>query len=164
MNMPLPSQNDVVAKFSNEGCFTSPGFRTCGFSLIEVTIALGIFAFAMIPVIGLVTVGMKTLRNSMDATVQSDLIRKTVGEATRIPFANLATAFDDQRFYFDDEGGQQTSSNAQTIFVASAAVSAPPSLLPADGSMAKLLTVTVHHFADTNNRTVYSQLIVNTAQ
>jgi len=157
-------QNVVAVKVTGRGVTLGLGLPATAFSLIEVTIALGIFAFAMIPVIGLVSVGMKTLRNSMDVTVQSDLVRKTVGEAMRIPFANLSDAFDNQLFYFDDEGGQQTSSNAQTIFVASSAVTDPPSLLAADGSMAQILTVTVHHFADTNNKTVYSQLIVNTAQ
>jgi len=141
-----------------------PGLRTAAFSLIEVTIALGIFAFAMIPVIGLAASGMKTLRNSMDDSVQIDIVRKTVGEAMRVPFANLSAAFDKQIFYFDDEGVQQASSNAQTVFVASAAVTAPPSLLATDGSIAQLLKVTVHHFANTNSKTVYSQLIINSAQ
>ena len=141
-----------------------PGLRTAAFSLIEVTIALGIFAFAMIPVIGLAASGMKTLRNSMDDSVQIDIVRKTVGEAMRVPFANLSAAFDKQIFYFDDEGVQQASSNAQTVFVASAAVTAPPSLLATDGSIAQLLKVTVHHFENTNSKTVYSQLIINSAQ
>jgi len=162
--MPSHSQNAIAPKPLGHGVVARPGLRAAAFSLIEVTIALGIFAFAIIPVIGLVSLGMKTLRNSMDDTVQIDLVRKTVGEAMRIPFANLSSAFDNQLFYFDDEGVQQTSSNSQTIFVASAAVTAPPSLLAVDGSMAQLLKVTVHHFADTNNKTVYSQLIVNTAQ
>lgn len=155
-------QNAITSEPDCLGVIPRHCLRATAFSLIEVTIALGIFAFAMIPVIGLVSVGMKTLRNSMDVTVQSDLVRKTVGEAMRIPFGNLSTAFDNKLFYFDDEGVQQPSRNPQTIFVASSAVTSPPSLLAADGSIAKLLKVTVYHFADTNNKTVYSQLIVNT--
>ncbi len=157
-------QNAGASEPMGHGVILRQGVRSTAFSLIEVTIALGIFAFAMIPIIGLVSLGMKTLRNSMDATVQIDLVRKTVGEATRMPFANLSTAFDKKLFYFDNEGVQQVSRNAQTIFVASTAVTAPPSLLAVDGSMARLLNVTVHHIEDTNNKTVFSQLIVNTAQ
>jgi uncharacterized protein (TIGR02598 family) len=134
------------------------------FSLIEVAIALGIFAFSMIPIIGLVSSGMKILRNSMDDTIQVDIARKTVGEAMRVPYTNLTSAFDNKSFYFDDEGVQQASSNAQTIFVASHSVANPPSLVTADTNIAQLLRVTVRHFADTNNKTVYSQLILNTAQ
>ncbi len=157
-------QNAIASESVGHGVILRPGLRTTAFSLIEVTIALGIFAFAMIPIIGLVTSGMKTLRNSMDDTVQINLVRKTVGEAMRIPFTNLSAAFDNQLFYFDDEGVQQASSNSQTVFVASALVTAPPSILASDGSIAQILQVTVQHFADTNNKTVYSQLIVNTAQ
>jgi uncharacterized protein (TIGR02598 family) len=137
-----------------------------GFSLIEVTIALGVFAFAMIPIIGLVSSGMKSLRGSMDEGVRGEIVRKVVAEAGRVPYTNLSTAFNNRLFYFDDEGVQQASSNAQTIFVASNSVYAatPPSLITSDTNIAQLLKVTVRHFADTNNKTVYSQLILNTAQ
>ena len=137
-----------------------------GFSLIEVTIALGVFAFAMIPIIGLVSSGMKSLRGSMDDGVRGEIVRKVVGEAGRVPYTNLSTAFNNRLFYFDDEGVQQASSNAQTIFVASNSVYAatPPSLITSDTNSAQLLKVTVRHFAETNNKTVYSQLILNTPQ
>ena len=134
-----------------------------GFSLIEVTIALGVFAFAMIPIIGLVSSGMKSLRGSMDEGVRGEIVRKVVAEAGRVPYTNLST-FSGSLFYFDDEGVQQASSNAQTIFVASNSVANPPDLVTSDTNIAQLLRVTVRHFADTNNKTVYSQLILNTAQ
>jgi uncharacterized protein (TIGR02598 family) len=134
-----------------------------GFSLIEVTIALGVFAFAMIPIIGLVSSGMKSLRGSMDEGVRGEIVRKVVAEAGRVPYTNLSS-FNGTNFYFDDEGVQQASSNAQTIFVASNSVAPPPSLITTNTDIAQLLKVTVRHFADTNNKTVYSQLILNTPQ
>jgi uncharacterized protein (TIGR02598 family) len=134
-----------------------------GFSLIEVTIALGVFAFAMIPIIGLVSSGMKSLRGSMDDGVRGEIVRKVVGEAMRVPYTNLSS-LNGTNFYFDDEGVQQASSNAQTIFVASSSIANPPSLVTTNTNIAQLLRVTVRHFADTNNKTVYSQLILNTAQ
>ena len=141
----------------------SPARLSHGFSLIEVTIALGIFAFAMIPIIGLVSSGMKSLRGSMDDAVRGEIVRKVVAEAGRVPYTNLSS-FNGTNFYFDDEGVQQASSNAQTIFVASNSIADPPSLVTTDPDIAQLLRVTVRHFADTNNKTVYSQLILNTAQ
>jgi uncharacterized protein (TIGR02598 family) len=140
-----------------------PARLSHGFSLIEVTLALGIFAFAMIPIIGLVSSGMKSLRGSMDDAVRGEIVRKVVAEAGRVPYTNLSS-FDGTNFYFDDEGVQQASSNAQTIFVASNSVANPPDLVTSDTNIAQLLRVTVRHFADTNNKTVYSQLILNTAQ
>jgi uncharacterized protein (TIGR02598 family) len=135
-----------------------------GFSLIEVTIALGVFAFAMIPIIGLVSSGMKSLRGSMDDGVRGEIVQKVVAEAGRVPYTNLSTEFNNRLFFFDDEGVQQASSNAQTIFVASNSVAPPPESVFSDTNIAQLLRVTVQHFADTNNKTVYSQLILNTAQ
>jgi uncharacterized protein (TIGR02598 family) len=155
MQIPAPSGTPAVrplARFPH------------GFSLIEVTIALGVFAFAMIPIIGLVSSGMKSLRGSMDDGVRGEIVRKVVAEAGRVPYTNLSTAFNNRLFYFDDEGVQQASSNAQTIFVASNSIAHPPSLVTTDTNIAQLLRVTVRHFADTNNKTVYSQLILNTAQ
>lgn len=144
----------------------APGSSQHGFSLIEVTIALGVFAFAMIPIIGLVSSGMKSLRGSMDDGVRGEIVRKVVAEAGRVPYTNLSTEFNNRLFYFDDEGVQQASSNAQTIFVASNSVYAatPPSLVTTNTNIAQVLKVTVQHFADTNNKSVYSQLILNTAQ
>ena len=134
------------------------------FSLIEVTIALGIVAFAMVPIIGLVSTGMKSLRDSMDETVRGEIVRKVSGEALRIPYTRLLEEFQNKTFYFNDEGIQQTSSNASTIFLATTALAAPPSLITSDTGIARLLSVNVQHFADENNKTVHSQLILNTAQ
>ena len=133
------------------------------FSLIEVIIALGIFAFVVVPIIALVSSGMKSLRQSMDDSVRGEIVRKVVGEAMRVPYANLGTEFNGINFYFDDEGVQQGSSNAQTIFVVSNTVANPPSLVTSNTNIAQLLKVTVQHFADTNNKTIYSQLMLNTS-
>ena len=159
---------DVAPDFSGAlECFDpqSPRIRArSAFSLIEVTIALGIVAFAMVPIIGLVATGMKSLRDSMDETVRGEIVRKVAGEALRVPYANLSAEFQNQTFYFDDEGIRQSSSNASTIFVATTAISAPPSLITSDTGIARLLSMNVQHFADAKNRTVHSQLILNTAQ
>jgi uncharacterized protein (TIGR02598 family) len=138
--------------------------RRSAFSLIEITISLGIVAFAMVPIIGLVATGMKSLRDSMDETVRGEIVRKVAGEALRVPYANLSAEFQNQTFFYDDEGIQQSSSNASTIFVATTAISAPPSLITSDTGIARLLSMNVQHFADAKNRTVHSQLILNTAQ
>jgi uncharacterized protein (TIGR02598 family) len=128
------------------------------FSLIEVTIALGIFVFAMVPIIGLTSSGMKNLRHSMDDTVRADIVRKVVGEVIRSTnYVNPDLA----ESYYNDEGVETTS---PSIFVATKTISDPPALLSTSTDVAKVLTVTVTHFADTNNRTVFSQLLVKTAQ
>jgi len=131
-----------------------------GFSLIEVVIAVGIFAFVIIPVIGLVSGGMKNLRQSMDDTVRADIAREIVGQALRSPWANLVN-FTTTPSYYTDEGVQTLGSDY--LFIASNTLSVAPSLLGVNTNC-KLLTVTVQHRSDTNNKTVYTQLLINTAQ
>jgi uncharacterized protein (TIGR02598 family) len=143
---------------------TSSSIGCCAFSLIEVTISLGIVAFAMVPIIGLVSAGMKSLRESMDETVRGEIVREISGEALRVPYTRLSEEFQNKTLFFDDEGVQQSSSNASTIFVATTVLAAPPSLITSDTGIARLLSVNVQHFADSKNKTIHSQLILNTAQ
>jgi len=144
--------------FDDHGSGSRARRRAFGFSLIEVTIAMGIFVFAMVPIIGVTSSGMKNLRDSMDDTVRADIVRKVAGEVMRSTnYANVDLSVS----YYTDEGVKTTSPD---IFVATKTITDPPGLLSTTTDIAKLLTVTVTHFADTNNRTVFSQLLINTAQ
>ena len=138
-----------------------------GFSLIEVVIAVGIFAFVIIPVIGLVSGGMKNLRQSMDDTVRADIAREIVGEALRSPYTNVVATWNGSNNYYTDEG-VRLSSVAGAVFKATTTVTSLPSSsslgLTTDTNIAKQLTVTVQHVSDTNNKTVYTQLLINTKQ
>ena len=165
--MQLDVSNADPARSGGSGFIGSQGLegkRRSAFSLIEVTISLGIVAFAMVPIIGLVSTGMKSLRDSMDETVRGEIVRKISGEALRIPYTRLSEEFQNKTLFFDDEGVQQSSSNASTIFVATTVLAAPPSLITSDTGIARLLSVNVQHFADSKNKTIHSQLILNTAQ
>lgn len=72
-----------------------------GFSLIEVTIALGIVAFAVVAILGLLPTGLNTLRHSMDETIQAQILQTISGRAVIADFENLQAP---QTWYFDDEG------------------------------------------------------------
>jgi uncharacterized protein (TIGR02598 family) len=135
--------------------------RRHAFSLIEVVIALGIFAFAIVPIIGLLGSGMGTLKDSMSDTVRSDIARRVVGEYQRMPYSNLisGTSVD---YYYDAEG--VATNKAGVIFMATVTLTNPPSLITENSNNALMLVVTVQHFGDTNSRTRYSQILVNTAQ
>ena len=129
-----------------------------GFSLIEVVMALGIFAFVIIPVIGLVSGGMKNLRQSMDDTVRAGIAKEIAGEALRTPYSNVVTNIS----YYTDEG--VTSSIAGAVFKATTTTNTQLTLVTTDTNVARMLTITVQHMQDTNNRTVFSQLLINSGQ
>jgi len=57
-----------------------PVRRTPGFSLVEVTIALGVAALCLIVVFGLLTVALKTQQASMQQTTANDIIGMILGD------------------------------------------------------------------------------------
>jgi uncharacterized protein (TIGR02598 family) len=148
--------------YSDPGAPKGPLLGECrAFSLIEVVIAIGIFAFAIVPIIGLLGSGMGTLKDSMSDTVRSDIARRVVGEYQRMPYSNLLSGTSVTNFY-DVEGVPTNSSSG--IFMAIVSLSNAPSLITTDTNNALMLSVTVRHFRDTNSRTRYSQMLVNSAQ
>jgi uncharacterized protein (TIGR02598 family) len=95
--------------------FSFPGKARKGapaFSLVEVALALGIISFALLTVAGLMPVGLGTMRQAMDNTEESQIIRTISGEVLMTPFSELDTNFAGKTFYFDDEGTLLTNSPA----------------------------------------------------
>lgn len=74
------------------------------FSLVEVVIALGIISFGLLAVIGLMPVGLNTMRDAMDDTAEALIANQITGQALLTSFDELENSFDGTKFYFDDEG------------------------------------------------------------
>lgn len=55
--------------------------RKRGFSFIVVTIAIGMFSFAFLPILRLLPVGMTVFRNSIDSTVTSQIGQQLISQA-----------------------------------------------------------------------------------
>lgn len=80
------------------------GRKTCarrGFSLIEVTIALGIVVFAGITVIGVIPVGLLILRDAMNDTAESQIVQSITNDIVLTNYSDLVNY--SKRFY-DVEG------------------------------------------------------------
>jgi len=87
------------------------------FSLVEVTIAIGIVAFAFISVLGLIPTGLNDSRQAIDATVGSQIMQRVVNEAQQTDFDQLikdyagitisgTTAGVKYARFFDDQGAE----------------------------------------------------------
>ena len=76
------------------------------FTLVEVAMALGIFAFAIIPVIGLMGTGLKVSKESIDASTTANIYRLTE--------AMLSTnaAVTSTNMYFSNEGEPTNAAGA----------------------------------------------------
>ncbi|MFZ4778840.1 MAG: Verru_Chthon cassette protein B [Terrimicrobiaceae bacterium] len=98
-------------------------FRSCslrGFSLVEVTLAMGIASFAVIGVLSLVPGGLATLRSSVDASAVSRIMRTVAADARQSTnFTGIVSTTN----YFDDNGLKLDPANkAKSIYSAQLAV------------------------------------------
>ncbi|MEA3212476.1 MAG: hypothetical protein QOE70_5533 [Chthoniobacter sp.] len=63
-----------------------------GFSLIEVVLAIGIVAFAVVAILGLLAVGSDQFRVALDNTVCSQIAQRVINDALQADFKTLADA------------------------------------------------------------------------
>lgn len=73
------------------------------FSLVEITLAIGIVAFAFVALLGLVPVGLENFRQSLDTSVRSQIVQRLATEAQQTDFDLLPKLASVWR-YFNDEG------------------------------------------------------------
>jgi uncharacterized protein (TIGR02598 family) len=86
------------------------------FSLVEVTLALGVAAFCLIAVFGLMPVGMQTNRNATSQTAATNIMAAVVADLRATPtFNTTSTQFgitfgtNPPPLYFDGSGQFTTS-------------------------------------------------------
>jgi len=82
-----------------------------GFSLVEVAMALGIFAFAIIGLVGLIPVALTTHKEAKVSTVLSQIQQRLAAEVLLTDGASLAQLQTSPRL-FDAEGGELDPSKA----------------------------------------------------
>ena len=85
--------------------------RAAAFSLLEVVLALGVAAFSLIAVLGLLPVGVQTNRNASSQTAVSNIIATVVSDLRTTPAAAItspefAITFDAAKTLFFDASGQ----------------------------------------------------------
>ena len=94
---------------------TSRSFRSSGFSLVEVVMALGIISFAIVPLVGMMPIGLSNFRGSMDRSVSTQIAQLIINEARQAGFANLSLWQGNR--YFTDEGEETTAESATKVYV-----------------------------------------------
>jgi uncharacterized protein (TIGR02598 family) len=97
----------------------SPSRLSHGFSLIEVTIAMGVVSFALIALFGLLPTGLTTFRSSIDRSVASQIAQNIISQARQTDFSSLstlATPAGSPKLFTED--GDETTDATKTIYVA----------------------------------------------
>ena len=83
-----------------------------GFSLTEVLLALGIVAFAFIPVLGLLPVGLDASRQAIDATIEAQIVQQLSNEVLQTDFSSLGELATAPLYYYDNQRNKTTSDKA----------------------------------------------------
>ena len=86
------------------------------FSLIEVVIALGIFSFAIVAILGLFSISLASSRESSDDTRSAAMVSQVVDALRAKPFEELQTSLtaSNALFMFDQEGALLTGTGSPT--------------------------------------------------
>ena len=115
------------------------------FSLIEVTLALGMVSFSMLSIIALLPVGLKTFRDSKVETALGGIQRQLRAEVLSVPFAKLIDGtFTAGKMYFSDEGTLLTDGNGAYYEASTALTNTPaPGLAGTATNSVRTLKVTL---------------------
>lgn len=98
-----------------------------GFSLVEVTLALGITAFCLTVLMALMPIGLSTFRSSIETSLRADLMRRIAGDLRQTPFSEVKA----REYYFTDTGipADESQDANKRFFKVSCQIILQPALL-----------------------------------
>lgn len=100
----------VRGKYGSLGNFFKAGLRG-GFSLVEVTIAIGIVSFALLSLLGLLPMGLIVLRDAADQTACAHIVQKVRGDLTHLSSEEVQNYVTEKK-YFNFEGRETNKTDA----------------------------------------------------
>jgi len=150
-----PSKMSSSRKISglSSGMFHEDRCRSTGFTLVEVAMALGIFSFAIIPVIGL----MGTAQNVSQESIRASAKARIFEQVTPL-LSNTTTLSSSGTSYYFTQAGQLTTpsgtGNLTPVFTATCSdvsgtlsnASVYPNNAAAGLTPNKVITVTIQHY------------------
>lgn len=130
-----------------------PGTRSRGFSLVEVTLAVGIAAFGLISVMALVPQGFEMSRKTGELTVQRHIVEQIFRELEQASFASIVQG--ERTRYFDDQGVELSAqgSGGMITYVANVTVEPLTTVLSAGSGPEQYLRKVTLKIATTTTRT-----------
>jgi len=122
--------------------------KRCGaFSLIEVTLALGVVAFALVAILGLVPVALRSAKDATEDTRVS-LIAQDIAVRSRALFSSSSALSPSTNWWYDNEGrfiDQSSGANFADAFFRVGVVGGDLATYPTNvsGSTLRAVNVTV---------------------
>lgn len=123
---------------------TAKSHLLAGFTLVEVTLAIGIISFAFVAMFGLLPVGLNVSREAIATTIETQIAQQMTTQALQTDFSQLPRLEQNTGttpYYFDDQGKASTPDSA--LYKARFTVSSSTKL-PSNVTTQKLATVTIY--------------------
>jgi uncharacterized protein (TIGR02598 family) len=137
--------------------------RQAAFSLVEVVMALGIAAFCLVALLGLMPVGLKTVRDARGDSLRAEIL-KSMGNIAQQTDYSLLSNLAGKKYYFDINGLVVNSTSADAIYEAvlsTGPVNVPSSSTSTALSGATSVTVAIRRSANTNSEATTHTLFIS---
>ena len=132
------------------------------FSLVEIALALGIIAFGLVAVFGLMPLGLSSFKKAMDISVGAQIAQVVIDDAQQSEFSSLINGqtvpFAQAIRYFDEQGTEGKVGQVGMIYEVNTRI-APSTSMPETTSTGSgavnvdIATVTVQVANDPGNQT-----------
>ena len=130
-----------------------------GFSLIEVTIAIGIVGFAVLALVGTLGVGSRTLGSAVSYSMQAQITQNVMGSLKLSDFSVLTNTspngWNEAKLYFD-ERGVSTTNTSLAIYTATVNITPSVTLSGAASANTNLARATLSIVKNNNTNDTYT--------
>jgi uncharacterized protein (TIGR02598 family) len=136
--------------------------QQAAFSLVEVVMALGIAAFCLVALLGLMPVGLKTVRDARGDALRAEVLKAMGNIAQQTDYSQLSSLAG--KTYYFDINGLVVSTSAEAIYEAvlsTGTVSVPSSSTSTALSGATSVTVAISRSANTNSEATTHTLFIS---
>lgn len=98
-----------------------PFSKSTAFSLIEVVLAMGVTSFALLGMVALLPIGLKTQREAADGMTQAQIVQYARNQLELTTFTNLSV-WTKTPVYFDAQGLPTTANDPSQVYQATFAM------------------------------------------
>jgi uncharacterized protein (TIGR02598 family) len=134
--------------------------RQAAFSLVEVVMALGIAAFCLVALLGLMPVGLKTVRDARGDSLRAEIL-KSMGNIAQQTDYSLLSNLNSTNYYFDINGLIVNSNSSDVVY--KALLSTGTVVVPPTSTTTNITSVTVaiSRSANTNSEATTHTLFIS---